>query len=177
MNDQNLILIGYRGSGKSSLGRELADRLARPFIDTDELVRDRFDGLTIAEIWAQFGEPAFRNMECTVTAELLRYDAQVIALGGGTPVQPLARTSLENAANAFTIYLHASPEVLLARIDSDLTTRTERPALTAASDQLDEIRDVLARRDPLYRSLADLIIEVGELSVDDAVEKILRAVK
>jgi len=95
MNDRNIILLGSRGCGKSSVGRRLAAVLGRPFVDIDGRICERFGGRTVAMIWATAGEPAYRAVEDEVTAAACR-DAGV-ALGGGTLMQSRSRTAGESA--------------------------------------------------------------------------------
>jgi len=169
----NIVLIGYRGSGKSSIGKKMAIELWMDFVDTDAEVVKRFDGLTIAEIWEQHGEPAFRAMECEVTADVLKKDNQVIALGGGTVMQPTAREALAAAAHRQIIYLQCEPAELARRLAGDVETRAARPNLTSHGGGVDEIEAVLAEREPVYREVADHELEVTRMTVDDAVRHII----
>ena len=93
----NIILIGYRGCGKTTVGRPLAEQLYKRFVDVDDEICRCFGGRTIAEIWADEGERAYRDVECEVTADLCGRDDQVIGLGGGTLGEPPARRSVEVA--------------------------------------------------------------------------------
>lgn len=169
-----LLLFGYRGSGKTTLGRRLARRLGATFHDTDAMVRARFGGLEVAQIWATHGEPTFRRMEVEVTRELLAPTEthQVIALGGGTLMQPGAFEAVKNAANTLRVYLHAPAEVLAARIASDQATAGQRPSLTGTHNPADEVAQVLAVRDPVYRAAADKVLDIGSRSVEDGVDQI-----
>ncbi|MDX1565173.1 MAG: shikimate kinase, partial [Phycisphaeraceae bacterium] len=147
----NLILIGYRASGKTTLGRAVAEKLGWRFIDTDDRVRTEFEGRTIADIWQQEGEKAFRAAECRVVRRLLKQDRQVIALGGGTPMQTEAYQALREDPNAFCVYLAAPAEVLAERIAIDAGSADQRPALTPLGGGLDEVSRTLALREPTYR--------------------------
>lgn len=169
----NIVLLGYRGSGKSTIGRKLAMQLWKTFVDTDEQICRRFDGLTIAEIWQQHGEPAFREAECAVIAELLETPEQVIALGGGSVMQPRARKAIEQASDAVRIYLRCDADVLAERLAADTATRATRPSLTAGGDTLTEIEPVLAERDPVYRAVADHVLDVSRLDAADAVRHLI----
>ena len=93
----NIILIGYRGSGKTTLGKQLAMRQWLTFVDVDSEVCKRFDNASIADIWAKHGEPEWRRVEVEVTEDLCKKDGQVIALGGGTLLEPGARRAVMNA--------------------------------------------------------------------------------
>lgn len=169
----NIVLLGYRGSGKTTVGKKLANALWRDFVDTDAVVVKRFGDLTIRQIWEKHGEPAFRDMECTVAAELLAKDNQVIALGGGTVMQPAARTALESA-RAIKVYLYCEPQVLAARIAADADTAATRPNLTPLAGGVDEVTAVLAQRDPVYRAVADHVLDVTTMSPEDAVRHLIQ---
>lgn len=170
----NIVLMGYRGSGKTTIGRKMAEHLWKDFADTDELVCRRFGGRSIREIWASEGEGAFRAAESVVVGELLKKMDQVIALGGGTVMQPQARAELEAASDITRIYLKCDPQVLFERIQLDATTAATRPALSPAGGTLDEIRHILAEREPVYEALADKVFDVTHVTPDDAVGHIIR---
>lgn len=163
--------MGYRGSGKTSIGKKLATQLWKTFADVDVEISKRFGGKTVAEIWRDHGEPDFRAVEVQVTLELLTRDDVVIALAGGTVMQPAARTALQ-AASAKRIYLKAPPEVLYERISGDITSASLRPALTDKGGGLDEIETILAERGPVYEAIADITLDVSHLGIDDAVRYI-----
>lgn len=171
----NILLFGYRGSGKTSLGQRLSRRLSAVFHDTDALVRARFGGMEVAQIWATHGEPAFRAMEVEVTRELLAApggENQVIALGGGTLMQPGAFAAVKEAKNALRIYLRAPAQVLAERIANDKATAGQRPSLTGAANPVEEVAQVLALREPTYLAAADKVLDVAERSVEDAADRI-----
>jgi shikimate kinase len=170
----NIVLMGYRGSGKTTVGRKMAEHLWRDFTDTDALVCKRFAGRTIREIWETEGEVAFRQAECEVVEQVLRTDNQVISLGGGSVMQPAARAAIGSAADAVRIYLKCDPQVLLKRIEADKTSGATRPALSPAGGTLDEIQRILAEREPVYESLADKVFDVTHVTPDDAVLHIIR---
>lgn len=176
----NVILFGYRGCGKTTLGQKLAGKLWKGFIDTDAQVRKRFGGLEVADIWAQYGEPAFRTAEVEAAVQALSMENQVIALGGGTLMQPGARDAVASAENAKRVYLSCDPAVLLSRINADTATAGQRPSLTgdgSASDAgLAEIQHVLAEREPIYRAAADAVLDVTYCSVDEAVTHLVALV-
>lgn len=166
MPPSNLILIGYRGSGKTSVGRVIADQIRKTFVDIDQAICDRFGGRTVAEIWATDGEPAYRAVEVEVTREACASSGQVIALGGGTLMQPGAREAVE-AADAVRVYLRCDSEELNRRISGDPQTVGLRPSLTGQGGGLDEIAAVLAEREPVYRAVADGEIDVTYTSIDE----------
>ncbi len=153
-----ITLIGYRGSGKSTLAAPLAERLGWDWIDADVEI-ERRAGKTIREIFKDSGEPAFRQWERDVLADLLSRSNLVVAAGGGAILDPATRESMRSAG--LVVWLKASLETLAARIESDPTTAARRPNLTAAGG-LGEIEKLLARREPLYRQCAHRILEVDE---------------
>ncbi|MFA7236232.1 MAG: shikimate kinase [Phycisphaeraceae bacterium] len=171
----NLVLLGYRGSGKSTVGRLLAERLGMTFVDTDDRIIEYFGGMTIRDIWAKHGEPAFRKAEVEQVQIALNNDHQVIALGGGAVMPPGARQSIEAAAaegRCLRIYLRAKAQTLHDRIASDAATATNRPRLTDGGSGLNEVQSVLAEREPTYLALADLIVDVDDLNTVQAVDRI-----
>lgn len=170
----NIVLIGYRGSGKTSVGRKLADELWKDFVDTDTEVCKRFDGATIKEIWDEHGEAAFRQVECEVVADVFGKSDRVIALGGGTLMQPAAREVIEAAAGDRRVYLSCEAATLAARIAGDTQTAATRPDLTTLGGGVEEIERVLAERDPVYRAVADEVFDVTHVSIDDAVYHVIR---
>lgn len=158
-----IVLCGYRGSGKTTVGGQVADRLGWAFSDVDDEIRQRFDGRSIAEIWAEFGEPRFREVEVEVVRELCQRERIVIALGGGSLMQDGAREAVIAAKDTLRVYLEADPAVLHARIADDANTRGQRPNLTALGGGEDEIRAVLAKREPFYRATADVVTPAADL--------------
>ncbi len=170
-----LVLIGLRGSGKSTIGRLVASRAGAAFVDLDELTSRLLGGGEVAEIWARVGEPGFRDGEARALRDLnldARGGPRVIALGGGTPTAPGAAELLESASRAGAVtlvYLRAAPGVLRARLGA--TDVASRPSLTGAGT-LREIEAVFAARDPLYRRLATLVLETDDLSVEDLADRL-----
>ena len=130
MSASNVILIGYRGSGKSSVGKKLADQLWKVFVDVDTEICKRFGGRTVAEIWETDGEPAYRAVEVEVTREACAGSGRVIALGGGTLMQEGIPEAVASA-DAVRIYLRCDPAVLHERISADPVSSGLRPSLTA----------------------------------------------
>lgn len=184
----NLILMGLRGSGKSTLGSLVAARLARPFIDLDDRVMARLGFETVARAWDAVGEPAFRIAEASELRAVLDEHPHglVLALGGGTPTAPGAADALRAhaAAGAALVYLRCTPAELRARLSRPAAGAGEaaagvhsagpnRPSLTGR-DPLDEIEEVFQRRDPLYRGLATRVLE-SPASAHAAVEALTGA--
>lgn len=161
--EPNLLLIGLRGSGKSTLGRALALRQSRGFIDLDDVTPGVAGCASVAELWRQRGEAGFREAELrALTQTLASRRGDVIALGGGAPTAPGAADLLRRevaAGRARIVYLRCSAEELAARLRAlSGGPGADRPSLTGA-DPIDEIPAVLAQRDDLYRSLATRTLE------------------
>jgi shikimate kinase len=169
----NIILIGYRGSGKTTLGKQLAMRQWLTFVDVDSEVCKRFDNASIADIWAKHGELEWRRVEVEVTEDLCKKDGQVIALGGGTLLEPGARQAVMHAENAVKIYLHCDTKELHKRISEDPRSHQMRPNLTDKAGSLEEIEEVLAKREPIYRAVAEKVLDVTNLRPDNGVRYII----
>ncbi len=153
------------GGGKSTVGRQLAKRLGRPFADSDAAFEHRI-GNSIKCFFETRGEEAFRATEQAILAELLKADDLVLATGGGIVLRELNRRMLRERSTV--IYLRSSPEELHRRLRHD----TQRPLLQVA-DPLARLQELYAHRDPLYRSTAHFVIETGRPSVSMLVNMIL----
>ena len=178
---RSVVLLGLRASGKSTIGPALAQRLGFEFLDLDHAVLEDSEHDTIAEIVAAEGWPGFRarereQLEVWLWAlDTLPEKRLVLALGGGTPTHEPSRALLQSAnlhALVALVYLRAQPETLAKR----MTHSADRPSLTG-KDPLDEIADLFAQRDELYRSLADATIDADALTESEtisAIESILQ---
>ena len=160
-----LSLVGLPGSGKSTVGRQLARRLDLPFEDSDHVIEQRA-GCSIREFFERAGEAAFRDLEETVIAELTQGQSGVLATGGGAVLRPANRQRLREAGAV--IYLRSTPEEVFRRVRRD----AKRPLLQVA-DPLQRLRDLYAQRDPLYREAAQFVIETGRPSVATLVNMIV----
>jgi shikimate kinase len=169
----NIILMGYRCSGKTSAGKGLAERLGFSFYDTDEMV-ERKTGLPIPRIVAEQGWNAFRRAERAVIGELSGADHGVIALGGGAVLDPRNVENLKG--KGVFVWLIADAKAIAARMGNDETGGNERPSLTQASS-IGEIDQVLAEREPLYRRLADLAVDTTEIEADRVAEAIFAGLR
>jgi shikimate kinase len=165
----NIFLIGYRGCGKSSVAPLVAEKLEWDVADSDQVIQDE-TRTTIAEIFAQHGEPAFRKMEQEAIARLSEKDHQVVSLGGGAPMLEQNRAVIANTGKA--VYLSASAEVLWSRISGDALSDTQRPNLTDDGG-LTEVKNVLAVRDSVYAACADCTIDSSDLTVQEVADRIL----
>ena len=166
-----LFLIGARGSGKSTVGRLLAQRLCWQFLDADDCL-EKAAGRTIATIFAVEGETAFRDREAMILGELCQRTEHVIATGGGVVLRPANRTLLRQSG--FAVWLQASPEAAFARLSADPATQERRPNLTSVGG-FEELRTIIAAREPLYRECADFTLDTAALSPDAAANAILTA--
>ena len=161
----NIVLIGYRGAGKTTIGRQLAGRMGMEFIDTDDSIVQRA-GKSIREIFAEGGETLFRDLESAVIDDLAETDNTVIAAGGGVV---LRKTNIEKLqANGRIVWLQAPAEVLWKRLQSDTRTPANRPDLTSTGG-LEEILRLLQIRAPLYSAAADVALDVTNMSEDQIV--------
>ncbi len=169
----NLLLIGYRGTGKTTVAQHLGLALGWDWVDADVEIELRA-GKSIQAIFADDGEPAFRKLESAVLTDLLSRDRQVLALGGGVVVRSENRQCIQearklaatNCGAARVIWLTADAETLFERITADATTAARRPNLTAGGG-IDEVRRLLREREPWYRECADLIVDTGDKSPDE----------
>jgi len=169
----NVFLIGYRGTGKSTVSRLVAERWGRAWVDADEWL-ERKAGRTIREIFASDGETAFRDLETEVVVELAARDETVIALGGGAILRETNRTAIRG--RGLVVWLQASAPVLASRLQHDPSTGERRPALTSLSG-LAEIEQLLAVREPLYRLCADLVIDTEDREPADVADEIYTEIR
>jgi shikimate kinase len=158
----NLFLVGLMGAGKTTLGRQLARRLDKRFIDADHELEARL-GVAIPTIFELEGETGFRDREEAMIDELTRMTNVVLATGGGAVTRPASRARLKE--NGTVLYLHAEPETLWQR----LRNSRHRPMLHA-DDPRHRLAELYQARDPLYREVADYVVE----SDRDAVIRFVR---
>ncbi len=167
----NIYLIGYRCTGKTSVGRLLSERTCRPLVDTDQRIMVHAD-MSVSDIVAQNGWSYFRELEKQVLSETAAASRLVVATGGGIVLDPDNRVILEDPAH-FTVWLQASPETIEKRMKADAQNKTLRPALTE-SLLAREIADTLAARNPYYESARDMAIDTDRQSMDEICELILK---
>lgn len=161
-------LIGYRGTGKSAVAQSLALRLGWDWVDAD-VELELHAGKSIAAIFAEEGEAAFRERESALLAKLIRREREVLATGGGIVLRAANHPLLRSGA--FVVWLKARPETILRRLSEDWTTVSRRPNLTTGG--LDEIREMLDRRTPLYRDCANLDIQTDDKTVAEVAAEIM----
>lgn len=150
----HLVLMGLRASGKSTVGRALAEALGTPFVDLDDQTRTLLGAASVREAFASAGEAAFREAEAKALAAVLAEPPQVIALGGGTPMAPGASEQLvaARASGALVVFLDPPLDVLAARLRAE---QGDRPSLTGLG-VVEEIESIAAARRPRYAALTDL---------------------
>jgi len=161
----NVVLIGFMGSGKTTIGRRLARRLGYRFLDTDQFIEQEI-GRTIAEIFASEGESYFRELETRVARRLPQLENTVIATGGGMPMTPGNLDLLKRAGPV--VFLKADPEDIIQRLERD----TRRPIMQQGNVR-DTVTNLLGRRLPVY-SQADLVVETGGKGMQRVAGDIIR---
>lgn len=151
--DPRIFLIGFMGSGKSTLGAQLARRLAYHFVDMDQLIEDTAE-MSIPEIFEEHGEEVFRKWEQDILRELCQGEKMVVSTGGGVPCHSGLMDLMNN--NGTTIYLKLSPEALLSRL---IRSRTERPLIKGKSEAelLEFIIDLLEKREEFYMRASHVV--------------------
>jgi shikimate kinase len=162
----NLALIGFMGTGKSTIGRRCAATLCYQFRDTDQWIEES-EGRSVREIFAQDGEPRFRELEERAVETLCREAPIVLSTGGGVPMNPRNVVNLRNSG--VVALLTARPDVILLRAGD----RASRPLLASADDPLATISELLARRDGEYRTAADFVVDSSDLPPEQAARKVL----
>ncbi len=158
----NIVLVGFMGSGKSTVGKRLAKALAWDFYDTDNVIGEVTD-LSVTEIFRRHGETRFRSEESIVVARLSKLERVVIATGGGTVLNPLNRQAL--ARNGVVISLYATLDAILSRIGH----RNDRPLLKGPREEIEEL---WAERQKYYAQ-ADYTVDTSEKDIDQVVNEIL----
>ena len=158
----NIVLVGPMGAGKSVVGALLARRLGLPFADIDAMVEAEA-GMRIAELFRREGEPAFRERESAALARALAADGRIVATGGGAVLA--AGNRLRMRERGLVAWLQADPETQLRRLEGC----ADRPLLEGA-DRLPRLRALAAERDPLYREVADVVLDTRDTDVAGAAE-------
>ena len=164
--DRSIVLVGMMGAGKTAIGRRLARALGLPFQDADAAI-EAAAGTSIANIFAEIGEPAFRVKERQVIARLLRGERAVVALGGGAFMDPETRALIRETGRS--IWLRAELDVLVRR-----TARLKKRPLLAQGDPRETLARLLERRAPIYEQ-ADLVVDSGKAPVNAVVAQVLAA--
>jgi shikimate kinase len=166
MRQRAIVLIGFMGTGKSEVGRRLAQRLGRAFVDTDQMIEERA-GKRVAAIFADDGEPAFRALERDAVGDAVRRGGAVISVGGGAVLDAANVRALRDAG--VLVHLTARPDVIVARVGDPAS----RPLL--GDDPRAAVTRLLAERGPAYAAAADLTVDTSDGSADEVVEDIQQA--
>jgi shikimate kinase len=167
--DKPVFLIGYRGTGKTTVARELAARWACAWVDADDVIEARA-GKSIAQIFADGGETAFRDLEAAAVAALCCEGRGIVALGGGAVLRGENRQAIAVAKGA-VVWLTADVDTILSRVAADQTTAARRPNLTTGGGRA-EVELLLAQRAPLYRECATLIVDTEGKTAAEVAEEI-----
>lgn len=170
LTGKHLYLAGFRGSGKSSVGRLLAKHLGRPWVDCDDQI-EAAAGCSIREIFAEQGETGFRDLEQQAIAAIAALSPAVVSLGGGAVLRAENREQI--CRSGVCIWLRVDVDTVMRRLTTDTTTADRRPALTALP-QREEIEKLLADRSPLYEQVADLQLDTSGRTVAELTQQILR---
>lgn len=165
---KNIILVGLMGAGKSTVGRYLAKRMKRDFYDSDSIIVEK-TGVSIPTIFEIEGEQGFRDREEQVIRELTQKNNIVLATGGGSVIREANREAIKDAG--VVVYLRGSAELLFSRISHD----SNRP-LIQTNNPLATLKSLLQEREPLYMSVADLVINTGRQKVPVLLKEIERKV-
>lgn len=166
----HVIMTGFMGAGKTTVGKALAKKENIPFLDTDQLIEQKA-GMTISRIFEVQGEEAFRNMETAVLEELQnRTERSVISVGGGLPLREENRELLWKLGTV--VYLKVQPETVLERLKGDRT----RPMLQGGEAK-ERVTTLLAYRTPLYQKAANLVVEADDKRVGEIADEIMEKLK
>lgn len=163
----NIVLIGYRGTGKTAVGKILAERLHMECVSMDACIVEKV-GMSIPEIVQTHGWPGFRDIETEVVRELAARDNIIIDAGGGIIERPENIEALRK--NACIIWLKASATTIVSRIQGD----TQRPSLTGGKSFTDEVVEVLERRTPRYKDASQYAIDTDPLTPEDVAKEIVQ---
>lgn len=169
MDGRNIVLIGFMGSGKTTIGRKLAAKLDYRFVDMDIEIETKA-GMKITEIFSKYGEAEFRKMESRICEELSKAKNCVIATGGGVIKNDKNMELLKE--NGIVLYIKATPEHVYRNIKNDTT----RPLLQC-EDKLAKIKELMEERKPLYESKNDITFDVSGLNAKEAVERIMSVIE
>ena len=162
-----IFLVGFMGSGKTTIGRRIAERIGFEFVDTDRFIEMRH-GLSVTEIFARQGEPAFREMERNILSDLQKFDYAVISTGGGLPCYGDNMNVMLSCGKV--VYLKTSPQALARRL---LRSHTERPLIKGMTEnELQQyITEKLAEREPFYRR-AQFVVQTESFSMDELLKSL-----
>ena len=166
----NIVLIGYRCCGKSSVGKKLACRMGWKFVDTDRLI-EQSTGMRLHRLIQLKGWKYFRALERVVVSRISCADATVIATGGGTVIDNGNLKALKK--NGWIVWLDVDSKIIRQRMVKEQALGIWRPPLEG-KDPIDEIEQILEQRRPIYRKASDLVVDGGTISVEEVVEVIMK---
>jgi shikimate kinase len=169
----NIVLIGYRCSGKTSVGKLIAHKLGRRFVDTDDLIIQK-SGCSINEMVKKKGWPYFRDMEKSVIKEISTEDNLVIATGGGVVTSESNMGNLK--ANGFIVWLDADIDSIKRRLKGDNNSQESRPSLTG-DNPVDEVSGVMEKRMPLYMKACNMKVDTSKMNINDITDMVIERVK
>ena len=172
MPPRNLVLVGFMGSGKSTVGRALARLLHWMFVDTDAEIVRAANGQSIPQIFAEQGEAAFRDRETNAVRAACAGEKRVIATGGGAVLRPENTALLQNAG--LVVWLTARPEVVVSRVEAAQNTRPILSGATSDTPILTHVLTLLGERGPLYQAAAQMVIDTSDLTPDALAKQIAR---
>ena len=169
----NIVLLGYRCTGKTSVGRILADKLRRPFFDTDEMIQTS-TGKTVREMVEDGGWAVFRREERRVVQDVAARDGSVIALGGGAVLE---RENVRNLSRSgFFVWLTADARTIEERLSGDGKNPDQRPPLSGVAPD-EETESLLKIREPFYAKISDLRVDTSDRKTEEITEEILAALQ
>ena len=163
---KNIFLVGLMGAGKTTIGRSLAKRLELNFVDTDREIEAR-TGVSIPTVFDIEGEEGFRRREAEVIQAISRQDGQIVATGGGAVLRPENRANMRTGG--FVVYLNVPPTILWERTRHD----RNRPLLQV-DNPLRRLEELYAIRDPLYREVADLVVDGGRMGAQTIIQVLVK---
>lgn len=164
---RNLVLVGLMGAGKTTVGKVIAERLARPFVDTDAIIESE-SGMTIREVFDKRGEREFRNLEAEAVRRVSALRGQVVAVGGGAVADPANRTNLR--ATGDLVWLEADPQTLADRLSGG---EAARPMLDGTADVAGRLAELDSRRAADYERAAALRVDTAGKAPDEIADTIL----
>jgi shikimate kinase len=163
-----VFLVGYRCTGKTTIAKLLAARLGWKAVDADEILEVQ-NGRTIQQIFADEGEPGFRNREYAVLRELCWLECKVVATGGGVVIRPENRKRMKDAG--VVVWLTADVDTICQRLQEDASSESRRPALTVGGR--DEVEELLRTREPLYREVAQFVVNTAGRTPEEITEEMV----
>ncbi|TMK89270.1 MAG: shikimate kinase [Actinobacteria bacterium] len=169
-SSDHILLVGMMGAGKSSVGKRVADKLGRPFFDIDSWIEDE-EGTSVSTIFETRGEAAFRDLEAKVLAFFLANPvASVLSVGGGAVTEFRNRTAMDGQERV--VWLRATDATLVSRVGNG----ADRPLL-AGKDPAAKLARLSRDREPMYTEVADVVVDVDDLTLDDVVDRVVAALR